>query len=385
LLYDIPPRLLEDLSRVLDSGDDRFGWRGLVPNSAGSELKATQRRRFTYRDVLQGTWHFHHQMKIAEGRFSDTYKGTLGEETFAVKLFKPVNDRSWKERWDLFTREMEGERLSQHPNILDLLGCLSEDDRYCLVYPYLPNGSLNQQLHHQAVPPLTWQQRLAVLRGSAAALQHLHAAPSGPVVWGHVTSANILLDAALQPQLSTLGLARLRPPWLHQSCTTTTTTTTRVQDHLGYLPPEFIRGGKLCCSLDVYSFGMVRHAEQLEAAGKSPARELLWSWAQQNHTVADLIQVLQDMGHHWALQLLVQQVPNSAGSELKATQRRRFTYRDVLQGTWHFHHQMKIAEGRFSDTPQTSQAPRVTWPHDRPGPDGARRASCGAERARLSP
>ncbi|XP_059904516.1 interleukin-1 receptor-associated kinase 3-like isoform X2 [Gadus macrocephalus] len=50
----------------------------------------------------------------------------------------------------------------------------------------------------------------------------------------------------------------------------------------------------------------VRRAERLEAAGRSPARELLWTWAQQNPTVADLVRVLEDMGHHWALQLFVQ-------------------------------------------------------------------------------
>lgn len=37
----------------------------------------------------------------------------------------------------------------QHPNILDLLCCFSEEGRYCLVYPYLPNGSLYHRLHHQ--------------------------------------------------------------------------------------------------------------------------------------------------------------------------------------------------------------------------------------------
>ena len=50
----------------------------------------------------------------------------------------------------------------------------------------------------------------------------------------------------------------------------------------------------------------VRQAERLEAAGRSPSRELLWSWAQQNRTVADLVRVLEDMGHHRALQLFLQ-------------------------------------------------------------------------------
>lgn len=39
------------------------------------------------------------------------------------------------------------------------------------------------------------------------------------------------------------------------------------------------------------------------AAGKSPTHELLWSWAQQNKTVADLMRVLEEMGHYRALDL----------------------------------------------------------------------------------
>lgn len=48
----------------------------------------------------------------------------------------------------------------------------------------------------------------------------------------------------------------------------------------------------------------VRMLERVEAAGRSPTRELLWSWAQQNSTVQDLLNVLQDMGHIRALQLI---------------------------------------------------------------------------------
>lgn len=51
----------------------------------------------------------------------------------------------------------------------------------------------------------------------------------------------------------------------------------------------------------------VRMLERLEAAGRSPTRELMWSWAQQNSTVQDLLKVLQDMGHHRALQLFQSQ------------------------------------------------------------------------------
>ncbi|CAL8242353.1 unnamed protein product [Merluccius merluccius] len=336
-LHDVPPNLFERLCKIIDSGDDQLGWRGLaarivptwlevrraekleaagkspsrdllwswalqnttvedlvrvledmghrwalqlfvqpvmplsfslsfclffssfpVPNSSCSVPTVTQRRTLIYKDIIEGTRHFHHDMRIAEGRFSDIYKATLGTETFAVKLFKLGNDRSWEERWDLFTRETEVHHLFQHSNILDLLGCFSEDGNYCLVYPYLPNGSLHHQLHDQAsgnLHPLTWQRRLEIIKGTAKAVHHLHAAPACPVICGNISSGNVLLDDKLQPQLSNFGLARLRPPSLRQSCTITTNS--EIHDNLGYLPLEFIRDGKLSFSLDVYSFGMV--------------------------------------------------------------------------------------------------------------------------------
>ena len=87
-------------------------------------------------------------------------------------------------------------------------------------------------------------------------------APASPVLahpglpFPSPSSGHILLDAALQPQLSNVGLSRLRPPSPRQ--TSTLTTQSGIHENLGYLPPEFIRhDGKPSCSLDVYSFGMV--------------------------------------------------------------------------------------------------------------------------------
>ncbi|XP_056445306.1 interleukin-1 receptor-associated kinase 3 isoform X4 [Gadus chalcogrammus] len=297
-LYNVPPSLIEHLCKIIDSGDDQFGWRGLdqcrrptddlpvsrghfsppvkceesdqldesflhqvgllrfSPSSTGSEPEGAEGRALTYDDVVGGTKHFHHDLKIAAGSLSDTYKGTLGAETFVVKRFKTGNDPSWKERWDSFTGDTEVHHLFQHPNILNLLGCFLEDGNHCVVYPYLPNGSLHQRLHDlQPAQPLSWQQRLSVIKGAAKGLHHLHTAPLQPLICGNITSAHVLLDHALRPQLSNVGLSRLRPPPSRQ---TTALSTQSIHGNLGYLPPEFIRhDGKPSCSLDVYSFGMV--------------------------------------------------------------------------------------------------------------------------------
>uniref|UniRef100_A0AAZ3SUL7 Protein kinase domain-containing protein n=1 Tax=Oncorhynchus tshawytscha TaxID=74940 RepID=A0AAZ3SUL7_ONCTS len=209
----------------------------------------------TYSDVIEGTRHFHQDMKISVGSFSAVYRVIKGNETFAVKLFKQVQKASWRKLWDLFRREMEVHHLYQHPNILELLGCYSDGDRYWLVYPYLPNGSLFHRLHDQnVVPPLSWLERLDIIKGTAKAVHHLHMAQPCTVVCGNITSSNILLDERLQPKLSDFGTARLRPHSVSQSCTVTLDTTFGT---LGYLPEEYIRDGKLSVSLDVFSLGVV--------------------------------------------------------------------------------------------------------------------------------
>uniref|UniRef100_A0A8K9WVG0 Interleukin 1 receptor associated kinase 3 n=1 Tax=Oncorhynchus mykiss TaxID=8022 RepID=A0A8K9WVG0_ONCMY len=330
-LYDVPPVLMEKFCKIIDSGDDSLGWRGLASRIVPSwtEVRRTERLEaigksptreliwawaqqnktvgdlvkvledmchyralqlfspqgkatinrpiphcslcqlsvftlllgrnhrlvITYSDVIEGTRHFHQDMKISEGSFSAVYRVVKGNETFAVKLFKQVQKASWRKLWDLFRREMEVHHLYQHPNILELLGCYSDGDRYWLVYPYLPNGSLFHRLHDQnAVPPLSWQERLDIIKGTAKAVHHLHMAQPCTVVCGNITSSNILLDERLQPKLSDFGTARLRPHSVSQSCTVTLDTTFGT---LGYLPEEYIRDGKLSVSLDVFSLGVV--------------------------------------------------------------------------------------------------------------------------------
>uniref|UniRef100_A0AAZ3R126 Protein kinase domain-containing protein n=1 Tax=Oncorhynchus tshawytscha TaxID=74940 RepID=A0AAZ3R126_ONCTS len=350
-LYDVPPVLMEKFCKIIDSGDDSLGWRGLAarivpswtevrraerleaigksptreliwswaqqnktvgdlvkvledmghyralqlfipqetqhsfPNSGPSKSsrdnpsppqlptppqpasESTQpgwnqshdpvssegrnhRLVITYSDVIEGTRHFHQDMKISEGSFSAVYRVIKGNETFAVKLFKQVQKASWRKLWDLFRREMEVHHLYQHPNILELLGCYSDGDRYWLVYPYLPNGSLFHRLHDQVRYSILYP--LSSQRISGQAVHHL--AQPCTVVCGNITSSNILLDERLQPKLSDFGTARLRPHSVSQSCTVTLDTTFGT---LGYLPEEYIRDGKLSVSLDVFSLGVV--------------------------------------------------------------------------------------------------------------------------------
>ncbi|XP_059182149.1 interleukin-1 receptor-associated kinase 3 [Centropristis striata] len=402
-LYDVPPRVVERFCNIMDSGDDRFGWRGLAVRVVPSMLEVRMLERveaagrsptrellwswaqensrvqdllkvlqdmghlralqlfqvqaqelpvpprnhhaetteketaaeetesfhrvsppcsnpgwsenqpITFQDILEGTRDFHHETRIAEGHFTDVYRAQIGNKIIAVKLFKQTNSASWRELWNVFTKEMEIHNLYQHPNILDLLCCFSEEDRYCLVYPYLRNGSLFHRLHQQeGEPPLSWQQRLTIIKGTAKALHYLNTAQPCPVICGNISSANILLDEALQPKLSNFGLARLRPHSAKQQCTITLDT--RAHSNLGYLPEEYIRDGKLSFSLDVYSFGMVimetvtgRKVRE-DIPKQTPLREQLVAEVEDSGGVDSCLQFLDEAAGRWptalALQLL---------------------------------------------------------------------------------
>nr|QKY59695.1 interleukin-1 receptor-associated kinase 3 [Boleophthalmus pectinirostris] len=368
-LYDVPPALIETFCKIIDSGDDKLGWRGLAAHIVPSWLDVRRAERIeatgksptgelfwawaqqnttvadlqrvllemghlralhlfqpyskypscsdgpsatdpqspsemsmplstdnvsiklgshvrteapecryviTYSDVEEGTRNFHQDMKIGEGNFSEVYRAVKGNESFAVKLFKQTQKASWRELWNSFRKEMEVHHLCQHPNILELLSCFSEGDKYCLVYPYLPNGSLSVRLHDLSVePPLFWPERLDIIKGTAKAVHYLHTTQPCTVICGNITSANILLDEGLQPKLSDFTTARLRPHSINQGGTITMAMSSH--SNFGYLPEEYIRDGKLSVSLDVYSFGivMMETITGLTAIQDSPKKTLL--------------------------------------------------------------------------------------------------------------
>ncbi|XP_074554591.1 interleukin-1 receptor-associated kinase 3 [Halichoeres trimaculatus] len=125
------------------------------------------------------------------------------------------------------------------------------------------------------------------------------------------------------------------------------------------LPPSTIE--ELCRVLDtgvdplswrrlaaqvVSSILEVQALERVEAAGRSPSRELLWTWSMQNSRVQDLIKVLQDMGHYRALQIL--KGPDPA-VPAPGNQSFTLTLKDVIKGTRNFHPDLRISEGTFCD------------------------------------
>nr|XP_014340201.1 PREDICTED: interleukin-1 receptor-associated kinase 3 [Latimeria chalumnae] len=228
-----------------------------LPASHGSDYKrTTQQLSMNFRNIIEGTRDFHRDLMIGEGTFFEVYKAEIHNQTFAVKLLKQVRKWDWNKQWKHFLSETEVLLLFHHPNILDLTGCFSENGKFCLVYPYMKNGSLLDCLHClNNHAPLPWLTRLNILVGIANGVQHLHRAQPCSVVCGNITSANILLDEHFEPKLSDFGMAYQRPQTVtHSYSINMDADTLKI---MGYLPEEYFRQGKLSVQVDVYSYGVV--------------------------------------------------------------------------------------------------------------------------------
>ncbi|XAR58171.1 Non-specific serine/threonine protein kinase [Bertholletia excelsa] len=127
-----------------------------------------------------------------------------------------------------------------------------------LVYEYMPNGSLADQLHkirgreNYGVDidafPLTWERRLNICLGVARGLAYLHAGTRQCFVHRDVKPGNILLDEDWTPKVSDFGLS---------IDISDGNSVSHIAGTPGYLSPEYVCDGRVSDKADVYAFALV--------------------------------------------------------------------------------------------------------------------------------
>ncbi|XP_011943719.1 PREDICTED: interleukin-1 receptor-associated kinase 1 isoform X4 [Cercocebus atys] len=232
-----------------------------APESSVSLLQGAHPSPFCWPlcEISQGTHNFSEELKIGEGGFGCVYRAVMRNTVYAVKRLKEDADLEWTAVKQSFLTEVEQLSRFRHPNIVDFAGYCAQNGFYCLVYGFLPNGSLEDRLHcqTQACPPLSWPQRLDILLGTARAIQFLHQ-DSPSLIHGDIKSSNVLLDERLTPKLGDFGLARFsRFAGSSPSQSSTVARTRTVRGTLAYLPEEYIKTGRLAVDTDTFSFGVV--------------------------------------------------------------------------------------------------------------------------------
>ncbi|XP_059351028.1 serine/threonine-protein kinase pelle-like isoform X2 [Daphnia carinata] len=191
---------------------------------------------------------------LGKGGFGTVYKGTWKNTQVAIKR---MENKGLAGANLIPMQQSMGElrilNAVRHDNILPLYGYSLGGDYPCLVYQFMPNGSLEDRLLcRQNTYPLNWEQRFNIARGTARGLQFLHTMGDKPLIHGDIKSANILLDKNFEPKIGDFGLAR-EGPQTHY----THIKVSRVLGTRPYLPDEYLRGKKISTKVDTYSFGIV--------------------------------------------------------------------------------------------------------------------------------
>ncbi|KAL6069688.1 hypothetical protein STEG23_013320 [Scotinomys teguina] len=186
--------------------------------------------------------------RMGEGGFGVVYKGCVNSAPVAVKRLGAMVEISTEELKQQFDQEIKVLAKCQHENLVELLGFSSDSDDLCLVYAYMPNGSLLDRLSClDGTPPLSWHMRCKIAQGAANGISFLH---ENHHIHRDIKSANILLDKDFTAKISDFGLARASAKF------TQTVMTSRIVGTTAYMAPEALRG-EITPKSDIYSFGVV--------------------------------------------------------------------------------------------------------------------------------
>ncbi|CAI9553813.1 unnamed protein product [Staurois parvus] len=105
--------------------------------------------QWNFQEVLDSTKNFSQSLQIGEGGFGCVYKATIRNTEYAVKRLKQDSELEWSTVKKSFLTEIEKLTCLRHPNIIDLAGYCMQGEEYCLIYLFLPNGSLEDRLQLQ--------------------------------------------------------------------------------------------------------------------------------------------------------------------------------------------------------------------------------------------
>ncbi len=172
-------------------------------------------------------------------------KDTETNEDVALKLLKSdavANDPGILTR---FEREAEALRSLNHPNIVKVLGTVSEDNNHYIVMEYVSGGALNTLLKSTKLLPVDRILKIAIELADALTRAHYL-----QIVHRDIKPANVLIAEDGTPRLTDFGVAYIG----------TKERITQVDVAVGtpdYMSPEALNGQAVDARADIWSFGVM--------------------------------------------------------------------------------------------------------------------------------
>ncbi|XP_024987451.1 inactive leucine-rich repeat receptor-like protein kinase CORYNE isoform X2 [Cynara cardunculus var. scolymus] len=167
---------------------------------------------------------------------------------FRVKKLEPFETeahqrKSVKRR---IQRELEILASLRHRHLMSLRAYVCESYRLCLVYDYVPMGSLEDAMKRAKENELQlgWDARLRIAVGIIKGLQYLHFTLTPRTLHYNLKPSNVMLDADFEPRLGDCGLGKVMQGFNGRAS--------------GYNAPECIPNfSKYTEKSDIFSFGVI--------------------------------------------------------------------------------------------------------------------------------
>ncbi|XP_031430862.1 inactive tyrosine-protein kinase transmembrane receptor ROR1 [Clupea harengus] len=205
--------------------------------------------------------------ELGECCFGKIYKGHLylpGMEHAQLTAIKTLKDFSGAQQWADFQQEAARMAELQHPNVVCLLGVVTQEQPVCMLFEFLPHGDLHEFLvmrsPHSDVgcssdedggtvrSSLDHGDFLHLAMQVAAGMEYLAA---HFFVHKDLAARNVLVGEQLHVKISDLGLSREAYASDYY----------RVQPMallpIRWMPPEAIAYGKFSTDSDIWSFGVL--------------------------------------------------------------------------------------------------------------------------------
>ncbi|KAH9289261.1 hypothetical protein KI387_033378, partial [Taxus chinensis] len=233
---------------------NRFAWNphgknsGTIPTLKGA-------RWFSLSELKNATNNFSEDNVIGSGGCGKVYKGELsnGGGTVAIKRFQL---QGFSQDGVEIKNEIEVLSRVHHKNLVGLMGFCLEKSEQMLVYEYVSNGTLRENLCGRGDIYLNWKTRVRIAVEAAMGVAYLHNHANPPIIHRDIKSTNILLDENLNAKVADFGLSKFVAEGGKEQGGKGHVST-KVKGTLGYLDPEYYMTNHLTDKSDVYSFGVV--------------------------------------------------------------------------------------------------------------------------------